>query len=291
MIEINLLPGARKAKGGGVARMDVGDLVRRGLGQVRDPYLAIGIAAFVLGAAIMGVMYFRQSAREGTVVERERKAVQDSTRYATVLRERARAEANRDSVLRQLRIIQVLDGERYVWSHVLDEMSEALPPYTWLMRIRQTSPIVSLASREAYAVPSDSAKVTGPIGAARAAAGRANGALTDEEGNPEAGTARGAAPAGGGRGRGAASRDSVAPPPRIGPLTFHATGETVDIAALTRYMRLLEASPFLRDVKLVSTALVKTVDNKEVTRFELEIMFEQPDSSAIRTVPLTISVR
>ena len=41
-------------------------------------------------------------------------------------------EAKRDTLLRQLNIIRAIDGDRFVWPHVLEEVSAALPAYTWL---------------------------------------------------------------------------------------------------------------------------------------------------------------
>jgi hypothetical protein len=71
---------------------------------------------------------------------------------------------------------------------------------------------------------------------------------------------------------------------------FKIVGETVDIQALTRFMKLLEASPFIQDVQLERSGLM-IVDNKEVTQFQLSAGYQTPDSSAIRTVPVTLSVR
>jgi hypothetical protein len=81
--------------------------------------------------------------------------------------------------------------------------------------------------------------------------------------------------------------DSVAQAQRV---DFRLVGNTVDIQALTRYMRLLEASPFVENVQLIKSALI-IVDGKEVTEFTLDASYQTPDSTAIRTVPLTVSVR
>src|SRR6185295_11212502 len=60
---------------------------------------------------------------------------QDSTRYASVLKERERAEARRDTVLRSLNLIKAIDDDRFIWPHVMDEVSRALPPFTWLLSV------------------------------------------------------------------------------------------------------------------------------------------------------------
>ena len=71
--------------------------------------------------------------------------MQDSTRYAAVIAQRSAAEASRDSVVRQIDVIKAIDGTRFVWPHILDEVSRALPPYTWLVSIAQTSAVPSIS--------------------------------------------------------------------------------------------------------------------------------------------------
>jgi hypothetical protein len=72
-------------------------------------------------------------------VERERRAVEDSTRFKVVLAAKTKAEATRDSLYQQVAIIKSIDASRYLWPHLLDEISSSLPPYTWLTSVSQTS--------------------------------------------------------------------------------------------------------------------------------------------------------
>ena len=71
---------------------------------------------------------------------------QDSTRYAAVLREKKKAETQRDSVMHQLNIIKTIDNNRFVWPHVMDEISRAMPQYTWLTALEQTSAVTVVGS-------------------------------------------------------------------------------------------------------------------------------------------------
>lgn len=57
--------------------------------------------------------------------------------------------------------------------------------------------------------------------------------------------------------------------------------------ALTRFMKNLEASPFLRDVTLVTTEQVIT-EGRTYNRFTLEARYELPDSAFIETVPVVV---
>jgi Tfp pilus assembly protein PilN len=172
------------------------------------------------------------------------KAVTDSARFATVLRERRRAEAKRDSVLRQLEVIRSIDNYRFVWPHILDEVSRALPPYTWLKSVATTTPATMQATAPPTAPPGD----------------------------------------------GAAATTKKDPSPNIEPLRFRLVGNTVDMQALTRFIRLLEASPFIQNVQLARSELAM-VDGKEVTEFQVDAQYERPDKSAILTAPVQVSVR
>jgi hypothetical protein len=74
------------------------------------------------------------------------------------------------------------------------------------------------------------------------------------------------------------------------PMKFRIVGNTVDIQALTRFMKVLEASPFVQNVNLAKSNIA-TVDGKEVTEFQLDAEYQRPDATAIRTTPVALSVR
>ena len=141
MIEINLLPGTgkkSKSKGGG-SSVDVGASFRSFASKVTDPFLLGAVASGVLAAAAIGALYTQQLARQKSLDDKERRAVKDSIQYAVVVKSIRRAQAQRDSVVRQLNIIKVIDNNRFVWPYVMDEVSRALPPYTWLTSMQQTN--------------------------------------------------------------------------------------------------------------------------------------------------------
>jgi Tfp pilus assembly protein PilN len=242
MIEINLLPGSGKkgkAKGGG-GGADIGAAFRGFASKVTDPFLLGAVASGVLAAAAIGALYTQQLTRQKSLEEKERRAVKDSIQYAVVVKSIRKAQAQRDSVVRQLNIIKVIDNNRFVWPHVMDEVSRALPPYTWLTSLQQTN--VSSA-------PDASAP------AARHKQGE--------------------------------NADSAA---AAQPVQLQIVGNTVDIQALTRFMKALEASPFLENVTLVKTTVIP-VEGKEVTEFQLTGTYQQPDSALVKRVPISLSVR
>lgn len=246
MIEINLLPGARKKTRSRGPSFNIGDVLKDLQSRVRDPWMLSAVAGVVVGLVAIGGMWTLQSRRESSLTEREQKAVQDSTRYASVIAERAKAEAQRDSVQRQIAVISAIDGTRLIWPHLMDEISRAMPPYVWLRSVAQTSAV----SNESPEVQSGVSKAAPKKGPARPSAQPAD--------------------------------ENV--------LALQIVGNTVDIQALTRFMKALEASPFLQNVALVRSDVVMQ-QGKETTEFRLDIQYEKPDPSVLRTVPFTVSVR
>ena len=242
MIEINLLPGSGKKNRS--TGFSLTAIAGKAGSRVKDPFMIAAAVSIVVAVGAVGSLHMAQTARADELTERERKAVQDSTRYVAVLRERNRAEAQRDSVQRQLDIIKSIDNDRFVWAHVMDEVSRALPPYTWLKSIVQTAVIAPPAPPP-------------PPAAAKG-----------EKGKPTPPPA----------------------PPAPPALKFQIAGNTVDIQALTRFMKLLESSPFVKNVTIAKAELV-ALEGKEVQEFLLEAEYERPEESAIATVPVTLSSR
>ena len=253
MLEINLLPGNKKGKstGGGLS---LGTSLSSLGSNIRDPWLIGAAASVIVSVAVVGLLFSAQSARATELDLRTEKAVRDSTRYAKVLSARRKLTAERDSVIRQLQIIRTIDDNRYNWAHILDEVSRALPAYTWLTLMEQTSKAPLPPGVDTVAV--DDGKV---------AAGAAAKKKAREE----------------------AKADTINVHP---PLGFRVVGQTVDIQALTMFMRQLESSPFIQRVTLSKSEIV-IVEGKDVTQFELNAEFEVPPPGVVRTTPLVVPVR
>lgn len=138
MININLSPGSGpKKKAPRKQAVDMG-AVSSGFSfsfRLRDKFMIGSIAAVVIGAGAVGFLFTTQTAREAMLNSRRESAVADSTRYANFLKDRYHAEAVRDTLLRQVNIIKSLDEDRFVWPHILDEVSRVIPQYTWLTTV------------------------------------------------------------------------------------------------------------------------------------------------------------
>jgi Tfp pilus assembly protein PilN len=253
MIQINLLPGHESGAAAPTGVRAAAAAVRARVAAVAaDRYLLGGVGAAVAAAAAVAWLHTRQSAQAAEAGAREAAAVADSTRYAALLAARRSAVAERDSVRRQLAVIAEIDSTRYAWAHVMDEVSRSLPPYTWLTAVQQTSaPPTPDGTADTLAVAP---------AAAGAAAARAD----------------------------SAGRDSAGPAPRA-VLAFRVVGQTVDIQALTAFMRDLETSPFVQRVQLARSEPTQ-VDGREVTEFTLDAQYERPPRSLLRAERLAVAV-
>lgn len=250
MLQINLLPGSKKtSRGAGSLAGSLGSIGA----SVRDPWLVGAAGAVVVAFAAVGLLFTAQNARAGEITEKLDRAVRDSTRYSKVLDARRKLTAERDSVQRQLQIIRTIDENRYNWAHILDEISRALPAYTWLTTLEQTSKAPLPPGADTLA------GVTTPVPATAAAKAK----------------------------KAAVVQDTIDVHP---PLTFRVVGQTVDIQALTMFMRQMESSPFIQHVSLSKSEIV-IVEGKDVTQFELSAEYEVPPPGVVRTSPLVVPVR
>jgi len=270
MIEINLLPGdGKKKKRSSTATATkfefslkpppwLADLT----GKMTDKYMLGAVGAAAASAALIVLLFISQAARGAMLEARETKAVKDSAQFSAVLTAKAKAEATRDSLYQQIAIIKSIDDSRYLWSHLMYEISNALPQYTWLREVTQTSLPKSVAIAD-----------TTKKGAAAASADTASN-KTPRQRAMERDRAK------------KARSDSLFADAKV--IKFKIVGHTVDIQALTRFMKSLEASPFIQNVQLSRSDLVQT-EGKEVTEFTLEAETQSPPPFAVKTVPLVVS--
>jgi Tfp pilus assembly protein PilN len=238
MITVNLRPDLKRKRARSPFQ-GVAESIRGLGGKVKDPLLVASIVSWVgvvgwLGFVVIG------TTRELNALEPQLEATRsEHKRFKAFLAEKRHQETIRDSLVAQIGVIRTVDGDRYVWPHLLDEVTKALPAYTWL---------VDMGFAGAAAAPT----TTQP---------------------------------------GAAETDSTSAETFVRPPTvFNVNGRTVDIQAYTRFLRQLEASPWITEVTPVSA---QTVVEKErpVTAFTIRATYNQADSAYVRTVPLSESVR
>jgi Tfp pilus assembly protein PilN len=245
MITVNLRPNLKRKRAGSPFQGAMQGV--RGLGsKIKDPLLLFAVASWVavlgwLGFVILG------TARDLNALEPQLEATRaENKRFKAFLTEKRHQETIRDSLVAQIAVIRHVDGDRYVWSHVLDEVTKALPAYTWLIDVGTS------ATATNHIAPPAAAPAT-----------PASPKVADSTANA---------------------------PPAPSVIQFEVNGRTVDIQAYTRFLRQLEASPWVTDVTPVSA---QTVVEKErpITAFTIRATYKQADSAYIRTVPLSQSVR
>jgi type IV pilus assembly protein PilN len=243
MITVNLRPGQKRKRSGGNPLKGLLDSFSglKELGaKVKDPLLMSAVGAWVVVIAALGLIYLNQVRQLYTLEPRLEQARSEHRRFKAFLADKRRQEKIRDSLFAQITVIRQVDGDRYIWPHLLDEITKALPAYTWLVDLGFIPPAAAPAAPQPAGAPADSA------------------------------------------------RDSLPPPPP--PVAFQINGRTIDIQAYTRFLRQLEASPWIVDVVPVSA---QTVVEKEraITAFTIRATYNRADSAYIRTAPFSQTVR
>jgi Tfp pilus assembly protein PilN len=159
MIEINLLPGQkRKAAGGGGLRMPD---FRSFVANVKDPWLLGAIAAGVILIGGNLALYAVNTARLARLDSVLRGVQAEKRRYDAVVAQKRQAERVRDSLAAEMTIIRGIDGDRYVWPHLLDEITKALPAYTWLTGIQATTGVAPAVGVPPGTAPADTSAAPG----------------------------------------------------------------------------------------------------------------------------------
>ena len=226
MITINLRPGAKRSAG---SPLDWAKETLRGLGsRVKEPMLLAAVAVVVVVSVVLLWIGVGVASERGRLEPELESIRQESRRFRNIVSQKRREETIRDSLLSQIQVIRTVDGDRYVWAHVLDEVAKALPQYTWLVSIQTLVTSATVADTIDATVPQE--------------------------------------------------------------VRFQIDGRTIDIQAYTRFLRQLEASPWLHEVAPVSARTVVEND-RPVTAFSIRAVFSRADSAYIRTVPLSQSVR
>lgn len=131
MITINLKPGSRRTKSG--PSLAGGMSALKGLtSKGKDPFPMIAVGVIAVLVVTLGVIFFGSASKVSGLEDELDAARSENRRYKSFLVEKQRAEAAKDSVVAQIATIRTVDDDRYVWPHILDEITRALPPFTWL---------------------------------------------------------------------------------------------------------------------------------------------------------------
>jgi Tfp pilus assembly protein PilN len=144
MIEINLLPGKKRKAAGAGFQLAMPDF-RAILTQVKDPWLIGAIAAWVVVGGGGAALFITGRARLAAAEARLDAVKTEKRRYDIVIAQKRQAEKVRDSLVAEINVIRSIDADRYIWPHVLDQVTKALPPYTWITRVQSVGVVVAAA--------------------------------------------------------------------------------------------------------------------------------------------------
>src|SRR5687767_3109107 len=166
MITVNLRPNLKRKR----ARSPLAGFGEsfRGLGgKVKDPLLLVAVLSWVAVGGFLGYV-FLSTTRELSALEPQLEQTRaEHKRFKAFLAEKRHQETIRDSLVAQIGVIRTVDGDRYVWPHLLDEVTKALPAYTWLVDLGMAGPVAAPqpaqpAPRGAKKAAADSAAAAAP---------------------------------------------------------------------------------------------------------------------------------
>jgi Tfp pilus assembly protein PilN len=140
MIEVNLNPEAGRKKRRRRSIPSTGGLavLREGLGG-RDPWITAAVAVATIVVIGCGFLWLRQRSANARIADRLAAATADSTRVSDLRAVSDSLMQQRSAISERLALVQQLDGGRFVWPHLMDEISRALPDYAWLTLVKRVS--------------------------------------------------------------------------------------------------------------------------------------------------------
>jgi Tfp pilus assembly protein PilN len=133
MIRINLLPGPqRKRKGtGGIRFANFSEM----FAKVRNPLAISVVGAWIAAILVVAGLWGLQARQMASLRNDQERIETEARRFRTLIQQKRKAERLRDSLVAELTAIREIDSDRYVWPHILAEVTKALPDYTWLVSI------------------------------------------------------------------------------------------------------------------------------------------------------------
>jgi Tfp pilus assembly protein PilN len=154
LIEINLAPGRAAPRVRSKRTQALSLPALPSFAGDAKTYLSVGAGVLLLGLMMFG--YWRMGRREVELNASIQEQLEDSTRYASTIALVNSLQARQDTVTQKIGVIRSVDTRRYVWPHLLDEISLAVPAYTWLTQITSTESTDSLQTGPAFTIQGSS---------------------------------------------------------------------------------------------------------------------------------------
>ena len=102
------------------------------MAKVKNPVLLSAVGAWAAVLVLIGVVYTAESARLAAREEELRGVEAEARRFNALISQKRREEKLRDSLVAELDAILAIDADRYIWPHILEEVTKAVPDFTWL---------------------------------------------------------------------------------------------------------------------------------------------------------------
>lgn len=144
MIDVNLLPESQRSRGSGRRARKGGKALFGGLSLPGKSRGSWGTAILIVGLVVplgAGFLWWSQRSQVGMLEARLGEATVDSARLADLRGVSDSLTARREDIRSRIALVEQLDRNRFVWPHMMDEISRALPRLAWLSALRQLAPL------------------------------------------------------------------------------------------------------------------------------------------------------
>jgi Tfp pilus assembly protein PilN len=123
------------------------------LTKVKDPLMLGAVGAWVVAVVVVGGLYALETRKLAATQADVTRVEAEARRFQALINQKRKEERLRDSLVTELDALRKIDGDRYVWPHILEEITKALPDYTWLESIAfQAAPATDTSAAAKAAV-------------------------------------------------------------------------------------------------------------------------------------------
>jgi len=149
MIKINLLPPEKRKKLKKVTPAKK-KAAMPALPKIKlkfDPMVVFPAAALIIAVVLIGGSFFWLGHKEKSMKEKRDTLRVELNRLNQVINRIDNLKLQTEQVRDRMAVILEVDKNRFLWPRILDEISSALPRYTWLESITEITPFPQLTLR------------------------------------------------------------------------------------------------------------------------------------------------
>jgi len=146
MIKINLLPPEKRKK----LKKVTPAKKKAAMPKIElkfDPMVVFPVAALIIAVVLIGGSFFWLGYKEKTMKEQRDTLRVELNRLNLVINRIDNLKLQTKQVRDRMEVILEVDRNRFLWPRILDEISSALPRYTWLESITEITPFPQLTLR------------------------------------------------------------------------------------------------------------------------------------------------